>query len=181
MNLYDLLVTGICPNIIFKNLILMEYEINKFNYNLNNLNLHICENLKMKFKHPTLKCSFKFTYYLNNIENIIYFQTYNTFTTSSINSIHVFNNQYLNNCDFIIDQNYSFVKINNLSDYDLKKITRVRNNFINSNINNYITYPLKDSLIKKQQSTHTQIIYLDELNIRMNPLKWSKYINKFKI
>ena len=179
MNLYDLLVTGSCNNIIFKELILLDYEIYKYNCNLINFNFQFLNNLNSKLSHPMLKCNFKFTYSIHNIQHTVYFQTYNTFTSSDKNSINVFKNQWFNIYDFIIDQNNSFSKKMDMKSIDYINLNKITKNFSNLLINNYVKIPLQDMLIKGNQCKYSQIIYFDKLNIRINPLKWIQ--NMFKL
>lgn len=171
MNLYDLLVNGISHNIVFNELVLLDYEIYKYNHNLINFNLDIFKNINSKFSHPTLMCSFKFTYLFNNIEQTIYFQTYNTFTSSDKNSININKKQYFNIYDFVIDQNNNFIKRTNLNSYDTININRICNKFNYTFAQNYVKIPLQEMLMNKRQCKFTQIIYFDRFGIRINPLK----------
>jgi hypothetical protein len=164
MNLYDLLVNGSCHNIIYKDLFLLKYEISKYINILPFSESDVSYNIKSKLKHPSLKCDFKFSYYINNIEHFLHFSTYHTYTHSNINSVFIFfhkQNQNFNNCDFIIDQTNKFVKVNYLKNSDFINIDLINKHFSKNLLNKYVTEPLIEMFKLKNQSVGTHIIYLD--------------------
>ena len=176
--MYDLLVTGSCHNIIFKDLILLKYEVYKYSCNTINLDIDILDNLKQKTKHPSLKCDFKLLYSLNNIDFFINFSTYHTFTHSRSNSIFIFKSQYFNNCDFVIDQCNSFSSVNYLGGFDLNNLNLIKKYFTKNLVDSYVTNLLIDMFTNKNQNFNTQIIYFDKHSTKINPLKWIKNFNK---
>jgi len=164
---------------IYKDLVLIGYEINNYkanlNYDLNYLiNNDLLNNLNQKFRHPMLNCDFKFVYTSNNIDYTTYFKTYHTFTSKPINSIFVFQNQYFNICDFIIVQD-NFFSINNYKNNNLS-IYKIRDNFNECIIKDYIQKSLTSSLIKNKQCPYTQILYINGSDIKMNPTNWLKHL-----
>ena len=69
----------------------------------------------------------------------------------------------------LLDQNYSFNKCNNLTDYDFTRIEYISKNFNQNIIENFIKIKLKNSLINREQFLQTQIIYFDKYGVRINP------------
>ena len=177
MNLYEILVNSICGKYVFKDLVLLNYEINKYKITLINLNdlvsSDILNNLNQKMRHPILKCSYRYIFIFNGIEYIVYFETYHTFTSKPINSVFLFRNQYLNINDFIITQNHSFCLNNN--SYDITNLEKIRYNFNKSLIKYYIENPLHKDLINCKQGKNKQIIYINSFNININPLNWLRH------
>jgi hypothetical protein len=180
--LYDLLVSGINHNLVFHSLTNLNYEIFKYNYNQNlSLSLDLSNNLQQKFKHIMLKCDYHYVYSVNGIVYNTFFSTYHTFTSSGINSTNLWSGQYLNILDFVIDQNTTFKKnltINNNS-YNVFRITNL---FKQHNYNNSIISLLKNNLtnsfLKMNQNSDNQIIFIDNLGVRINPKIWIKHILK---
>ena len=176
---------GSCHDITIIDLNFINYEICKYGYNgnlLKNLDHSNIANLIQKLDHFMLKCEYNSIILKDTIKYNNPFSTYHTFTTNKKNSIFLWDKpkkQFLNTQDFILDQACSLNKLN-LINYDLNNLNIIKNNFNKEIINTYITNPLQESILNKQQAPSTQTFYMGKFDIKVYPTKWGGNINVLK-